>query len=81
MDDPLLTVKQVAKRLNTSKSHVYNLIKGHRLVGKDVAAEGSRNAMWRVDPLDLAVFLGEPRPLVGPDGRALLSVVPDTKVA
>jgi excisionase family DNA binding protein len=76
MDEPYLTVTEVARLLNVSRSYVYNAIKRRRLRAIDLSGPDSRNATWRIEPSALAEFVGK-APALGADGRALLSVVPE----
>lgn len=78
MNEPYLTVTEVARLLSASRSFVYNAIKRGRLRATDIADDGSRNAMWRIEPAALAEFVGK-APALGADRRALLTVVPDVQ--
>jgi hypothetical protein len=80
MNEPYLTVTEVAGLLKVSRSHVYNLIKRRRLSATDVSTDDTRNATWRVDPQVLAEFLGK-APALAADGRARLTVVPSGEAA
>ncbi len=55
----MLTPPQVAKRLGVSAEKIVNWIRSGELLAIDVAVRGSQRPRFRVDPIDLAVFLDQ----------------------
>lgn len=73
---PLLTVQQVAERLNFHHSFVRRLIGAGKLQASKLGAE------WRIDPDDLDAFLArhrntKPEPVI-PDSERL-PVIPESE--
>lgn len=73
-----LTVADVADLIRRSPSHVYALIRAGVLAAVDVRKPGAKRASWIVRKSALEAYLSG-GPVVGSDGRALLSVVPDVQ--
>lgn len=63
----LLTVREVARTLNCSVTHVYNLIRSDALEAENIAAAGKRPS-WRIPLRALEEFRGGDREVVDAEG-------------
>ncbi len=60
--EPLLRVSEVARRLDCSRQHIYDLINSGSLEAYSISAPGKRRRLVRVIPASLRELLGQPVP-------------------